>query len=185
MAPSTILDLSDEQIDELLVKAAARLKKKETAVVASSGSDAAILSFPKLNPGKQDGECITNSGHIAKVNQNTLASEKSERESGGFRKVEDPVAKKQRALAVSSLRTITEVSLDEIISQFCLEQSLGTVLVAFLQREGLFIIVTLTASSARASFTNLSSGADASTRRRKQPLEKCGTTFRRQTLLLL
>lgn len=94
-------DLSDEQIQQLLARASARLEGKtgETALqLADEGRTK--FSFPKLDTGALVKPYVTTNGDVASVNPARLLEEKHRKGADGPRTVEDPVAAKKLAIEV-------------------------------------------------------------------------------------
>ncbi|KAK4543120.1 hypothetical protein LTR36_005897 [Oleoguttula mirabilis] len=91
-------DLSDEQIEELLARATARLQQKANEVVLASSDEKHTFSFPKLNAGKLDKPYVSTKGDIASLDASRLLEEKQRKQANGIRKVEDPVTTKKTAL---------------------------------------------------------------------------------------
>ncbi|KAK5112697.1 hypothetical protein LTR85_011208 [Meristemomyces frigidus] len=87
-------DLSDEQIEELLARATARLQ--QSASVREAASNA--FSFPKLNAGKLDKPYVSTKGDIASLDAPRLLEEKQRKQANGIRKVEDPVTAEKMTL---------------------------------------------------------------------------------------
>ena len=91
-------DLSDEQIDELLARATARLQAK-----AGNGSTQLTqkFTFTKLNTGKLVKPYVTAKGDIASIDASRLLEEKHRTQANETRIVEDPAKVKKLALEVS------------------------------------------------------------------------------------
>jgi phage FluMu protein gp41 len=126
-------ELSDEQIEQLLARATARLQEKSKQKQLIQKTDSHNFNFPKLDAGALEKPYVTTKGDIATVDSSRLLQEKLRRQAEGIRKVEDPVTSK-KALAEVCLTSsfFIALSMRKIIPNFHLEQSSGSVLVAFL-----------------------------------------------------
>ncbi|TKA73495.1 hypothetical protein B0A55_05498 [Friedmanniomyces simplex] len=91
-------DLSDDQIEELLARATARLQRKQTPQQLAISNPTQTFNFPKLNAGKLEKPYITTKGDIVSVDAKRLLEEKERKGANGIRKVEDPVTAKKAAL---------------------------------------------------------------------------------------
>lgn len=103
-------DATDEQIEELLARATARLKAKRQ----STSHDVLKLdhgesyTFPKLETGKLEKPYVSHKDGVANVDAARLVAEQQRKQANGVRKVEDPVTAKKLAVEVSS--TISAMS---------------------------------------------------------------------------
>jgi hypothetical protein len=93
-------DLTDEQMEQLLARATARLQQKATPAQSKKTGEKAPYTFPKLNPGALEKPYVTTQGDVATVDATRLLEEKHRKQANGIRKVEDPVASKKLALEV-------------------------------------------------------------------------------------
>jgi hypothetical protein len=91
-------ELSDEQIEQLLARATARLQEKSKQTQLIQKDDANTFNFPKLDAGALEKPYVTIKGDIATVDSSRLLKEKLRKQAEGIRKVEDPVTSK-KALA--------------------------------------------------------------------------------------
>lgn len=98
-------ELSDEQIDQMLARATARLQRKSDQSAVVKPSDKRSFSFPKLDAGRLDKPYVSTKGEIASVDARRLLEEKQREQANGIRKVEDPVTAKKLALEVSISNT--------------------------------------------------------------------------------
>jgi hypothetical protein len=101
-APQHEEELSDEQMQEMLVQAARR--RQENASVALLDKDdkdkANQFIFPKLNTGDMIQPYVSNAGDVATVDRSRLLSEADRKLSNQIRKVDDPVAVKKKTIEV-------------------------------------------------------------------------------------
>ncbi|WPH00713.1 rRNA-processing protein FCF2 [Acrodontium crateriforme] len=88
-------DLTDEQIEELLAGATARLQAKSKAVQIQEPT---TFSFPKLNAGELEKPYISSDGVCAHVDAARLLEDKHRKQANSTRMVEDPVAAKKLAI---------------------------------------------------------------------------------------
>ena len=96
-------DLTDEQIDQMLVNAAARLKEKhekQETKGLSTKSQKQNWNFPKLNVGNLQKPIVNTKGDIASLQRPGKLEPKQNGRTEEFRKVEDPVNAKKLALEV-------------------------------------------------------------------------------------
>lgn len=99
--PATTEDeLSDEQIEQLLAKAAARLQSKALAQ-ASKDESKHGFNFPRLDAGELEKPYMTTKGDVTTVDATKMLEDKQRKHADGIRKVEDPVAAKNAAAEVS------------------------------------------------------------------------------------
>lgn len=94
-------DLTDEQIEQLLANAAARLQQQDVSNDITKRNDCSTFNFPKLSVGKLEQPYISTKGHVSTVDGKRLLEEKQRRQADRTRKVEDPVTTKKMALEVS------------------------------------------------------------------------------------
>jgi len=86
-------ELSDEQIQALLKKAEARLRER----ASSAAKDVSTLpKFPRLNVGEIAQPYVRTNGDVARVDPSKLLGKRERDLANKIRKVEDPVAVKQR-----------------------------------------------------------------------------------------
>lgn len=95
-------ELTDEQIEELLARATARLQSNSSKA-ASKTDGPQKYTFPKLDPGKLEKPYVSTKGDVATVDAPRLLDEKHRKHATGIRKVEDPVAAKKAAEEVCQL----------------------------------------------------------------------------------
>jgi len=100
-------DLTDEQIEQLLAKATARLQQKDVSNQIAKTNGNPTFNFPKLSVGKLEQPYVSTKGHVFTVDGKRLLEEKQRRHADGIRKVEDPVAKKKMSLEVCLHRRST------------------------------------------------------------------------------
>lgn len=93
-------ELTDEQIQELLSQATARLQQK--AQLASKSPNQ-TFNFPKLNAGKLEKPYVSQTGDVAHVDAPRLLEARQRKQAGLARKVEDPVASKKKNAEVSTI----------------------------------------------------------------------------------
>lgn len=137
MAATVALNTTDEQIEQLLAEATTRLKQKEQSALATTNTNTSTLAFPKLDAGKHQDAFMKTNDNTTRINPHVLASKAANEASTGFRRVEDPLAQKQKALEVS--KSLQSRFHEENLSQSLLEQCSSAVLVALLQNESSFI----------------------------------------------
>lgn len=121
-------DLTDEQIEQMLARATARLQQKSSIVQSDEGKY--NFNFPKLSTGQLERPYLRVKGDIVSADPKRLLAQEHRRQANGIRKVEDPVTSKKAAVEVSwqsNKRTLL-VMMKTIPITF-LERSLGTVLV--------------------------------------------------------
>ncbi|SMR56830.1 unnamed protein product [Zymoseptoria tritici ST99CH_3D1] len=95
--PTAVLDdeLSDEQIEQLLARATARLQEKSKQTQLIQKNESHSYTFPKLDAGALEKPYVTTKGDIATVDSSRLLKEKLRKQAEGIRKVEDPVTSKK------------------------------------------------------------------------------------------
>lgn len=91
-------DLPDEQIEELLARATARLQAKSKAVVKVNEEQS--YTFPKLDTGKLEEPYVFSKGDVATVDAPRLLEQRHRKQANGIRRVEEPVAAKKLAIEV-------------------------------------------------------------------------------------
>ncbi|KAF2773486.1 Fcf2-domain-containing protein [Teratosphaeria nubilosa] len=91
-------DLSDEQIEQLLATASARLQEKSHSKDLAKTNPRNSYTFPKLNAGKLEKPYVSSRGEVALIDAPRLLEQKQRKLADGIRKVEDPVASKKLAL---------------------------------------------------------------------------------------
>ncbi len=116
-------DLTDEQIDQLLARATARLKDKSKAdsqdVLKLAAED--TYTFPKLEPCKLEKPYVTQKDGLAAVDGPRLVEERQRKQAtNGVRKVTDPVAVKRMAIEVSHNPSIDVCCNEENLSHIIL-----------------------------------------------------------------
>lgn len=110
-APTTAdEELTDEQIEQLLARATARLqeKAKQQQLTKSNGLS---LSFPKLDAGQLEKPYVETKGDVATLDSSRLLDEKHRKQANGIRKVEDPATVKKAAAEVRSKHFLTSNSI--------------------------------------------------------------------------
>ncbi|KXL50185.1 MAG: hypothetical protein FE78DRAFT_245975 [Acidomyces sp. 'richmondensis'] len=95
-------DLTDEQIEQLLANAAARLQQQDVSNDITKRNDCSTFNFPKLSVGKLEQPYISTKGHVSTVDGKRLLEEKQRRQADRTRKVEDPVTTKKMALEATA-----------------------------------------------------------------------------------
>lgn len=99
-APTTVdEELTDEQIEQLLARATARLQEKAKQQQLTKSSTQ-TLTFPKLDAGQLEKPYVETKGDVATVDASRLLEEKHRKQANGIRKVEDPVTAKKAAAEV-------------------------------------------------------------------------------------
>lgn len=129
-------ELSDEQMQQMLARAAKRKQESVSLKLADDGNNKQF-SFPKLSTGDIAKPYVSTTGDVAQVDSSRLVQEKDRMLANKVRKIEDPVVLKQKKaeVCIYFLITYTHVfAYEENIPNSLLEQSPGTVLVAFLQK---------------------------------------------------
>lgn len=94
-------EMSDEQMEELLAQATARLRERESSKALQAQPQK--YTFPKLDAGNLDKSYITSTGDVAEADRARLLEDKQRQSHGGIRKVEDPVVARKIALEVCSI----------------------------------------------------------------------------------
>ncbi|KAK4570057.1 dTDP-fucopyranose mutase [Recurvomyces mirabilis] len=89
-------ELSDEQIEQLLARATARLQQNPDQHTVKKRENP--YTFPKLNAGELEKPYLHTKGDVVSVDGKGLLEEKHRKQANGIRKVEDPVAAKKVAL---------------------------------------------------------------------------------------
>jgi len=125
-------DLLDDQIEELLARATARLQQKATTQELATSRPKQHFNFPKLDTGKVEKPYISSKGDVATVDAKRLLEEKQRKQANTVRKVEDPVTAKKTALEVSSapISGTQAPCYEENFPNLHLERSPGAVLVS-------------------------------------------------------
>ena len=93
-------DLTDEQIGQLLARAAARLKQKSQSKELVQADETLEYTFPKLQTGHLEKPYVTREGDVATPDASRLLEEKQRKQANEIRKVEDPVTAKKAAVEV-------------------------------------------------------------------------------------
>lgn len=122
-------DLTDEQMDELLARASARLKEQSKLKDLMKLDEKEAYTFPKLQTGKLEQPYVSNQGDVATVDAKRLVEGKDRKQSNGIRRVEEPVAAKKLAIEVCRRTTNIHIRAMRKIVPNLLEQSPGAVLV--------------------------------------------------------
>jgi hypothetical protein len=96
-------ELTDEQIEELLARATARMKaksgqKKTDDVLKLDTTER--YNFPKLDPGQLQKSYVSQENGLANVDSSRLVDEQQRKQANGVRKVEDPTTAKKLAMEV-------------------------------------------------------------------------------------
>lgn len=174
-------DLTDEQMEEMLAQATARLREKQESKMFQTEAPQKF-SFPKMDAGTLEKPYVVTKGNIAEADKARLIDQKHRQNDSLIRKVEDPVAAKKIAAEVRShyyLSTSHHVY-EEDIPIFSLEQSRGTVLVLFCQTESfIFHSYSETLPSRcldKYAVTQHVTLANIAIRKRKRLLAPSGTT---------
>lgn len=111
-ASSSDDEISDEQIEQLLARATARLQEKSKDSELTQKSTAQHnFHFPRLDAGELKKPYVSTKGDVATLDASRLLQEKQRKQANGIKKVEDPVASKAAAAEVrchiSRLRLLT------------------------------------------------------------------------------
>lgn len=88
-------ELTDQQIEELLTQATARLQAKAVSSAVARPSEQQRYKFPKLETGKLDKPYISTENNVAILDKSVLRSEQMREQSKGIRRVEDPALLKK------------------------------------------------------------------------------------------
>jgi hypothetical protein len=96
-------DLTDEQVEQLLARATARLQQnaKERAITAGRQEQGWSFNFPKLDVGKLEKPYLQTRGEVSSVDARKLLDDRDRKLGNGVRKVEDPVTVKKAMQEVS------------------------------------------------------------------------------------
>lgn len=99
-APSESVDgdLTDEQVETLLARAAARLSQNPSIIEQDHK-----FKFPKLNTGALAQPYITSDNGVAQLDSARLLEGRQRQQANAMKKVEDPVAAKRLAVEVCIL----------------------------------------------------------------------------------
>jgi len=89
-------DLSEEQIEQLLQQAEARLRAESSVVPFSETSD----RLPRLDTSALVKPYVNTKGDVARADSSRLIDEKTRKLAEGVRMVEDPVVMKRKLLEV-------------------------------------------------------------------------------------
>ncbi|KAF2262097.1 rRNA-processing protein FCF2 [Lojkania enalia] len=92
----TDVELSDEQIRELLNEADRRMRGKQAS--SQTIPTDAPLKFPKLKPGKIADAYLNTKGSITRADPSKLIDEKDRALASGVKKIEDPIQLKKQKL---------------------------------------------------------------------------------------
>lgn len=90
-------DLTDEQMEQMLAAASARLQAKAKDQQLTKKSDKQSLVFPKLDTGDLQKPYVSTKGDIATIDSSRLLADKHRKQANAIRKVEDPVVAKKAA----------------------------------------------------------------------------------------
>ncbi|GIZ47192.1 hypothetical protein CKM354_001029100 [Cercospora kikuchii] len=88
-------DLTDEQIEQELAAATARLQAQAKDMQLTQQNESKGITFPKLDAGDLPKPYVSTNGHVATIDSSRLVEEKYR--SQQIRKVEDPVVAKKTA----------------------------------------------------------------------------------------
>jgi len=124
-------DLTDEQMQALLDQAADRLRQGTSLQTFEDDDEEKQYKFPRLDVGEITQSYVRPHKGVVQMEKVDRHYENQRKSSNQIRKVEDPVAVRQRAAEVCHLWSF-HFAYEEDISQLPLEQSPGTVLVALL-----------------------------------------------------
>ncbi|KXT13709.1 hypothetical protein AC579_8104 [Pseudocercospora musae] len=89
-------DLTDEQIEELLARATARLQEKAKDRQLTKHT-VQTRNLPKLDAGDLEKPYVSTKGSVATIDSSRLLDQKQRKKAEGIRKVEDPVAARKVA----------------------------------------------------------------------------------------
>lgn len=92
-------ELSDEQMQEILARAAKRRQDKASVKLADESGNKQF-AFPKLNTGDIAKPYVSTTGDVAKIDSSRLLQEKDRILANKIRKVEDPVVVENRKAEV-------------------------------------------------------------------------------------
>ncbi|KAK3713925.1 dTDP-fucopyranose mutase [Vermiconidia calcicola] len=90
-------DLTDEQIEQLLARATARLQEKSKSKDVVKLSEGNKYTFPKLETGRLEQPYVSTKDGIATLDSPRLLDEKHRKQANGVRKVEGPLTAKKLA----------------------------------------------------------------------------------------
>lgn len=93
-------ELSDEQMQQMLARAAARKQESISLRLAGEETKDKQFSFPKLSTGEIAKPYVSTTGQVAQVDSSRLLQEKDRVLADKIRKIEDPVALKQKKAEV-------------------------------------------------------------------------------------
>lgn len=99
-ATSSDEDISDEQMEQLLARATARLQAKSKDSQLTQPTTQHSFHFPRLDAGKLEKPYVSTKGDVATVDASRLLPVKDRKQANGIRKVEDPVTAKKTAAEV-------------------------------------------------------------------------------------
>lgn len=94
-------DLTDEQMEEMLAQATARLREKEESKMFQTEAPQKF-TFPKMDAGALEKPYVVTKGNIAEADKARLIDQKHRQNDSLIRKVEDPVTAKKVAAEVRS-----------------------------------------------------------------------------------
>lgn len=99
-------ELDDEQIEELLARATARLQSKNVSKKSKPADRSPKSSFSKLEPGALTKPYVSTKGDVAIFDPTRPeGAERTQKKANGIRVVQDPVAVKRMAEEVSLIRS--------------------------------------------------------------------------------
>lgn len=127
---STEDDMTDDQMQAMLEEAAARLR--QNAVMQVDKDQSTQFKFPRLETGAIAHSYVTSKDGVAHLDPTRRMNERDWKLSNQIRKVEDPVVVSNRKAEVRKHPVLPQHAYEEDNPNFSLEQSSGTVLVAFL-----------------------------------------------------
>ena len=135
-------DMTDEQMQDILVRASTRLRQKEEMQKAQQTEQ---FTLPRLSTGEIARPYVSTKKGVAHMNGQQQVSEQQRKLSNQVRKVEDPVVVQQRLTEVCSTDLIYEGNLPrrKTYPKHILEQSLAPSWLSFCATESFIIIVTL------------------------------------------
>lgn len=121
-------DLTDEQVEQMLLRATERLKRSSSTELAKK-AEAQRYNFPKLQTGQLKTPYVSSDGNVATLDSKRVSDQTQRKGANGIRRVEDPLASKKAAQEVRHLLPYLVYGYEEIFPNSFLEQSSGTVLV--------------------------------------------------------
>lgn len=138
-------DLSDEQIEQLLQQAEARLRGEQSTISLVPTSSAALVSTKKPRNASLPAPAVQVKGVARADPKRLVSSEEQKLASQGIRKVEDPIKVKRKQLQASCARPSSHAYEENRFPESLLEWENGLRLGARPRNESTFkFIVTLT-----------------------------------------